>query len=93
MTTRRRFTEEFKEEAANQVIVAGHSVADVAARLGVSGKSLYNWVRKYEKPKEQRVSEDDTQSELRRLRAELKRVTQERDILKKATVYFAKESE
>ncbi|WP_250658436.1 IS3 family transposase [Alkalimarinus coralli] len=84
MTTRRRFTEEFKEEAANQVIVAGHSVADVAARLGVSGKSLYNWVRKYEKPKEQRVSEDDTQSELRRLRAELKRVTQERDILKKA---------
>lgn len=32
MTTRRRFTEEFKEEAANQVIVAGHSVADVAAR-------------------------------------------------------------
>ena len=44
------------------------------------------------KPQEQRQQEDDQQAELRRLRAELKRVTEERDILKKAAAYFAKES-
>jgi transposase len=42
-------------------------------------------------PEEQRAQEDNQQAELRRLRAELKRVTEERDILKKAAAYFAKE--
>ena len=48
-------------------------------------------VKRYSKPQEQRAQEDDQQAELRRLRAELKRVTEERDILKKAAAYFAKE--
>ena len=66
-------------------------VADVAARLGMSTHSLYGWVKRYSKPPELRTQEDEQQAELRRLRAELKRVTEERDILKKAAAYFAKE--
>ncbi|EHK68477.1 transposase family protein, partial [Pseudomonas psychrotolerans L19] len=54
--------------------------------------SLYAWVKRYSKPQIQRQQVDDQQAELRRLRAELKRVTEERDILKKAAAYFAKES-
>ena len=60
--------------------------------LGVSAHSLYAWVKRYSKPQIQRQQVDDQQAELRRLRAELKRVTEERDILKKAAAYFAKES-
>ena len=70
----------------------GLRVADVAERLGVSAHSLYAWVKRYSKPQIQRQQVDDQQAELRRLRAELKRVTEERDILKKAAAYFAKES-
>ncbi|MCY1563428.1 hypothetical protein D9M68_1010270 [compost metagenome] len=48
----------------------------------MSVHSLYAWIKRYGKPQEQRQQEDDQQAELRRLRAELKRVTEERDILK-----------
>ena len=87
-----RFPEEFKIEAVRQVTERGLPVADVAARLGMSAHSLYAWIKRYSKPEAQRKLEDDQQAELRRLRAELKRVTEERDILKKAAAYFAKES-
>lgn len=81
-----RYTEEFKIEAVKQVVERGHRVAEVAERLGVSGHSLYNWIKRYDKPVEQRQEDDDLQAENRRLKAELKRVSEERDILKKATV-------
>jgi transposase len=86
-----RYPEEFKIEAVKQVIERGLPVAEVAARLGMSTHSLYAWVKRYSKPQELRAQEDDQHAELRRLRAELKRVTEERDILKKAAAYFAKE--
>ncbi len=81
-----RYPEEFKIEAVRQVTERGLPVAEVASRLGMSTHSLYAWVKRYSKPEKQRVQEDDQQAELRRLRAELKRVTEERDILKKAAV-------
>jgi transposase len=87
-----RYTEEFKIEAVKQVADRGHSVAEVAARLGVSGHSLYQWIKRYSKPADQRQHDDELQAENRRLKAELKRVSEERDILKKATAYFARES-
>lgn len=87
-----RYTEEFKIEAVRQVTDQGHPAAEVAARLGVSGHSIYQWIKRYSKPAEERQRDDDLQAENRRLRAELKRVSEERDILKKATAYFARES-
>jgi transposase len=87
-----RFPEEFKIEAVWQVTEPGLPVAEVAARLGMSAHSLYAWIKRYSKPEAQRKQEDDQQAELRRLRAELKRVTEERGILKMAAAYFARES-
>jgi transposase-like protein len=89
----KRYTEEFKIEAAKQVTERGYSHRDVASRLGVTTKSLCEWIKKYGKGPEQTARIDDQQAEIRRLKAELKRVTEERDILKKATAYFAKESQ
>jgi len=90
--TNRRYTEEFKIEAVKQITERGHAVAEVGARLGVSTFSLYQWVKRYTAPEADRVVAQDQQAEIRRLKAELKRVTEERDILKKAAAYFAKAS-
>ncbi|WP_374617286.1 IS3 family transposase [Thauera aminoaromatica] len=78
-----RFTEEFKIEAVKQVTDRGHPVAEVAVRLGVSAHSLYTWIKRYGVPAEQRAERDSQADEIRRLKAELRRVTEERDILKK----------
>ena len=67
-------------------------VADVAARLGVSAFSLYSWIKRYSVSPAQRVQQDSQADEIRRLKAELRRVSEERDILKKAAAYFAKQS-
>ncbi|KXO13106.1 Mobile element protein [Moritella sp. JT01] len=90
--SKQHFTEEFKIEAVRQITERGHSVADVSSRLGVSTHSLYAWRKQFSKPAKQRQAESSEQSELRLLRSELKRVTEERDILKKAAAYFARES-
>lgn len=82
--SRVRYTEEFKIEAVKQVVnCSGHRVADVAIRLGISSHSLYQWIKLHSKPAETRQQDADLQAENRRLKAELKRVSEERDILKK----------
>ena len=88
MSKRIRYTDEFKREAVAQITDRGHSVASVAERIGVSTKSLYDWVRQFGDTPD-KVAADA--AEIRRLKAELKRVTEERDILKKTTAYFAKD--
>lgn len=88
----RRYTEEFKIEAVKQVTERGHRLADVAMRLGVTTHSMYAWMKRYGVPEPQRLANQDQAAEVRRLRSELKRVTEERDILKKAAAYFAKAS-
>ena len=70
----------------------GHSVASVAQRLGISTKSLYEWIERFGKPDSERNQLTVQQQEIRALKAELKRVSEERDILKKAAAYFSKES-
>ena len=92
MTKGIRYTVEFKEDAVSQVTDRGYSVKDVSDRLGISTKSLYDWIKQYSKPESLRVKETEQVRENRRLRAELARVTEERDILKKATAYFARET-
>lgn len=81
--SRQRYPEEFKIEAVKQVTEKGKPVADVAQRLGISVHSLHAWIKLSRKPQEQSQQDDDQQAELRQLRAELKRVTEERDILKR----------
>lgn len=88
----KRYAEEFKIEAVKQVTERGHSAPDVAKRLGVSQPTLYEWMKKYALAPEERRAQVSQQEELRRLKAELKRVTEERDILKKAAAFFANES-
>lgn len=90
MSTRIRYTEEFKREAVSQVIDRGHSVNSVAARLGISTKSLYDWKKRFGDGRNAQQTKED--NELRAVKAELKRVTEERDILKKAAAYFASQS-
>ena len=85
-----RFTEDFKTDAVKQITERGHSVADVSQRLGVSTHSLYAWIKRQAGSPVTAVK-DDQSAEIRRLKQELARVTEERDILKKATAYFAKD--
>lgn len=91
--SRKRYPDEFKMEAVKQVIDRGHSVADVAGRLGMTTHSLYAWIKKYGPDSVEHNAKTDDQAEIRRLKKELKRTTEERDLLKKAAVYFANQGE
>jgi len=83
-----RYSDEFKIDAVAQVTERGYSVKDVAERLGISTKSLYTWMAQFSKPQRQ----SDQETELGRLKKELARFTEERDILKKATAHFARDA-
>jgi len=81
------FSDDFKRDAVRQITERGYPVKEVSERLGVSTHSLYAWKKRFSEP------EADAQAaEVRRLKKELARVTEERDILKKATAYFAKDA-
>jgi transposase len=88
----KRFTEEFRIEAVKQVTERGYPVKEVSERLGVSTWSLYEWIKRFSAPPEARQADMDQAARIKRLESELRRVTEERDILKKAAAYFAKES-
>lgn len=68
---------------------------DVAARLGVSAHSLYKWVNAVAPDKSEQHSKEllEAKSEILRLRAQMRRIEEERDLLKKAARYFAREPE
>ena len=82
----KRYPEEFKIEAVKQVVDRGHSVSSVATRLGITTHSLYAWIKAYGPDSSTNKVQSDAQAEIRRLQKELKRVTDERGILKKAAV-------
>lgn len=92
---RRRFSEDFKRDAVRLVVEEKYTFAAAAQAVGVSTKSLRDWRQKYG-PQPEPCGESATVEELReenkRLRRQLKRAELEREILKKATAYFAKES-
>jgi transposase len=88
MSKGKRYTQEFKREAVKQVVDRGYSVAEVAERLGICTKTLYQW-RSALHGTPQEIKASDADAEIARLKAELNRVTEERDILKKAAKYFA----
>ena len=93
--TKSRFADEFKEEAVKQVIERGYAVGDVAKRLGISVQSLYKWVKVYAPNATDRYEAElkEVRRENLKLQAELSRAQEERDILKKAAAYFAKNPE
>ena len=90
-----RYTPEFKEEAVRQIVDRDYSVAEVSERLGVSAHSLYKWIKaiKPDKSDAQAAELVQAKSEILNLRAQLRRTEEERDILKKAARYFAREPE
>jgi transposase len=94
-TTRRQYTEEFKTEAVRLVRGSARSVAQVARDLGIADHLLYRW-RAEQQPAENqghtRQSMRAEQEELARLRRENATLKQERDFLKRAAAFFAKES-
>ena len=93
---RRRFTGEFKEEAVRLLVRSGRPLAQVARELGVHENVLRKWKAGVEAGSGEGTSAVSGHfalvEENRRLRTELVRVKEERDILKKATAYFARES-
>ena len=88
-----RYTPEFKDEAVRQVTERGYSVADISKRLGVSVHSLYKWVNAVKPGKSEEQAEElaIAKREILKLRAEMRRLEEERDSLKKAARYFASE--
>lgn len=91
-----KWPEEFRREAVELVLTSGRSVADVAASLGVSPKTLANWVRAAREAGERALDPDalseSERTELRRLRREVSDLRTEREILRKAAAYFARET-
>lgn len=85
----KRYTEEFKIAAVRQVNEKGYPVLEVAARLGITNRTLYAWLRKYNLPNPSTINIEDKDAEIKRLQEELKRTREERDILKKAAAFFA----
>jgi transposase len=90
----RRFTQEFQDEAVRLAETSGRSRREIAQDLGIGRSTLRHWIdcrreRQIEHPPEDR--QDDTAAELKRLRRENEILRQEREILKKATAFFAKE--
>jgi transposase len=92
--TRPPYPEQFRREAV-ELVRGGRSIADVAESLGVSQQSLRNWTRQLERDRGERDDGITTaeRDELRELRKRVRRLEQERDILKRATALFARETE
>ena len=93
---RRTFTDEFKRDAVNLVVVEGYSFQRAADAVGVSPKSVREWHEKFAPPPDANIDDpvvQQLQDENKRLRKALRQAELERSILKKATAYFAKESQ
>lgn len=92
---RRSYTREFKVEAVRLAHESEKSVYQIARELGIHPTILGRWIKQFAQDPEQSFSRKghlkDRDEEVRRLRRELERVTQERDILKKAVAIFSKE--
>lgn len=95
MVTRRVFSQEFKLAAVKKVVEQGLSYSQVARDLGIRDGMLRNWRKRFEEDgmlKANTLDATSCEAELKRLREENRQLKMERDILKKATAFFAKES-
>ena len=93
MSTKKKYTLEFKEEAVKLVTEQGYSQSEAAKSLGVKNNNISRWVAQLPVKKEMPLKVKSTeQAELEMLRKENKRLKLEREILKKAAAFFANES-
>ncbi len=91
--TRRSFTDEFKRDAVAMVLDDGNRIVDVADRLGVGEGTLGSWVRQARVDRGERAGVSTAERvELVELRRENARLRMERDLLKRATAFWVKES-
>jgi transposase-like protein len=91
---RGQYTLEFKQEAV-RLVRGGEAISSVSKSLGISGQTLHNWVKAEAAGRLREVAGKTVsaeQMEIARLKAELAKTRMERDILKKAAAYFARES-
>ena len=88
----RRFSQAFKDEAVKLVEVNGVKVVQAASELGIGRSTLEKWLREYRQSESNGLTASET-SELKQLREENRKLKLEKELLKKATVYFAKQSE
>ena len=92
---RKKYTQEYKDEAVELVISSGRPIAEIARDLGINEGTLANWVntaRKSGKVKGKPLDTDE-RARLRELEEENRRLKMERDFLKKAAAWFAKENQ
>ncbi len=97
MAERKRYTKEFKLDAVSLVLGQGHTRSEVAKMLEVSAQMIGRWVKEFQQDEDGQAFRGNgkltpEQAELKQLRAENKRLKLERQILKEATVFFAKET-
>ena len=89
---KRKFSTEFKESAVKLVNERGYSVSEAAKSLGVDANSIRGWLKKFEQGSAIAATGDRAlRAEVQKLRQENKRLLMEREILKKATAFFAKQ--
>lgn len=89
--TYKQYSKEFKEEAVALVREQGYSVPEAAQSLGIASNMLYRWKDQIEARLDGKILSEDERGELKRLRKEVKTLRMEKEILKKASAFFAKE--
>ena len=89
--TNKQYPSEFKEEAVALIHDQGYSVSEAAKSLGIGTSLLYKWKEKIEAEREGKAMSENERTELKRLRHENKTLRMEKEILKKASAFFAKE--
>lgn len=87
----KHYPKDFKEEAVNLVLEQGYSVPEAAKSLGIATNMLYRWKQQIEDQRQGIALGEDERDELKRLRKEVKQLRMEKEILKKASAFFAKE--
>ena len=89
------YSSQFKQDAVKLAVESDQSIANTARDLGVNANTLYTWVKKFHQPvpsTAKGATDNNPYDELKRLRREVSRLKEERNILKKAAAYFAKNS-
>ncbi len=87
----KQYPKEFKDEAVALVLEQGYSVPEAAKSLGIAANMLYKWKELHEQQIDGKALTEDEREELKHLRKEVKELRMEKEILKKASAFFAKE--